>query len=84
MDWIHGVHGRLQPLDVRQIREMQAAVDFGSPTYAHPNMTTLTEKECLQDFRASKELLEEVLGQEVRYLAYPRACTTNTFARPPG
>jgi peptidoglycan/xylan/chitin deacetylase (PgdA/CDA1 family) len=55
-----------------QILEMQdAGVSFGSHSYSHHDLTSLTEAECERDLRDSRELLEGILGRPVPFLAYP-------------
>jgi peptidoglycan/xylan/chitin deacetylase (PgdA/CDA1 family) len=63
----------LPTLTLEQVREMQeAGVVFGSHSYAHHDLTTLGEQECERDLRQSRELLEDLLREPVRTLAYPR------------
>lgn len=63
----------LRTLDVEQVKDMQAAgVTFGSHSYAHRDLTTLTEQCCVEDLRTSREVLEDLLGTPVPFLAYPR------------
>ena len=60
-------------LTLDQILEMQdAGVDFQSHSWAHLDLTTLSEEECVRDLRDSRELLSELLGRPVPFLAYPR------------
>jgi len=55
-----------------QVLEMQAAgITFGSHSYAHHDLTQLTEAECVRDLRESREVLEELLRQPVGLVAYP-------------
>lgn len=63
----------LRTLDLDQILEMQeAGVDFQSHSWAHHDLTTLDFGSCVQDLRAGRELLEELLERPVPFLAYPR------------
>jgi peptidoglycan/xylan/chitin deacetylase (PgdA/CDA1 family) len=63
----------LQVLDRGVIREMQQeGVRFGSHSYAHADLTTLTFGACLEDLRRSRDVLEDLLGAAVTSLAYPR------------
>jgi peptidoglycan/xylan/chitin deacetylase (PgdA/CDA1 family) len=74
VDWIPGGSGgvRLKTLSRAQILEMQeSGVTFGSHSYVHKDLTTLSEKDCERDLRASREVLEELLGRPVYFLAYP-------------
>jgi peptidoglycan/xylan/chitin deacetylase (PgdA/CDA1 family) len=74
VDWVDDPPSwPLRTLSREQILEMRAAgVSFGSHSFSHRDLTTLTEDECEHDLRTSRELLEEVLGEAVRLLAYPR------------
>jgi peptidoglycan/xylan/chitin deacetylase (PgdA/CDA1 family) len=74
VDWMdNGPRGFLPALTLGQIEEMAASgVRFGSHSYSHRDLTSLTEDECYQDLHDSKVLLEDVLGREVPLLAYPR------------
>jgi peptidoglycan/xylan/chitin deacetylase (PgdA/CDA1 family) len=74
VDWVdHPPHYPMQTLSVEQVAEMQAAgVRFESHSYAHADLTTLGFEDCVHDLCTSKELLETVLGHQVRVLAYPR------------
>jgi peptidoglycan/xylan/chitin deacetylase (PgdA/CDA1 family) len=49
-----------------------AGVDFQSHSWAHHDLTRLSEAECVQDLRQSRELLSELLGRPVTLLCYPR------------
>jgi peptidoglycan/xylan/chitin deacetylase (PgdA/CDA1 family) len=75
VDWVseRPLPGPIPTLTLEQILEMQdAGVVFGSHSYAHHDLTTLSERECAQDLRDSRELLESVLGRPVPFLAYPK------------
>jgi peptidoglycan/xylan/chitin deacetylase (PgdA/CDA1 family) len=62
---------RLLSLD--QVLEMkEAGIQFGSHSYAHHDLTTLSEYECILDLRESRELLESLLNTKITVLAYPR------------
>lgn len=63
----------LTTLTPDQVLDMQAdGVDFQSHSYSHLDLTTLSFDTCVDDLRRSREMLEEVLGRRVPYLAYPR------------
>lgn len=63
----------LATLSVEQILEMQdAGLHFGSHSYSHRDLTLMSERECEDDLRASRELLEDQLKSPIRHLAYPR------------
>lgn len=64
---------RLETLQLEQIAEMQSAgVRFASHSYSHYDLTTLGYDRCVDDLARSREVLEELLGQPVPFLAYPR------------
>jgi len=63
----------MRTLTAEQVLELQdAGVTIGSHSYSHAVLTTLSPEECENDLRRSRELLEEMLGRPVPYLAYPR------------
>jgi peptidoglycan/xylan/chitin deacetylase (PgdA/CDA1 family) len=63
----------LSTLTLDQVLEMQnGGVDFQSHSWAHLDLTLLSEAECVRDLRESRELLSELLGRPVTLLAYPR------------
>lgn len=63
----------MRTLTREQILEMQAAgIAFGSHSFAHRDLTTLDEATCEEDLRRSRAVLEDLLGREVPFLAYPR------------
>ena len=74
VDWVDDPPSfPLTTLSVEEIEEMQGAgVRFGSHSYAHQDLTTLSERECEHDLRQSRTLLEDILGRHVPFLAYPR------------
>jgi peptidoglycan/xylan/chitin deacetylase (PgdA/CDA1 family) len=63
----------LAALTLDQLMEMQAAgIRVESHSYAHRDLTELSEEEIRADLRSSRELLADLLGRPVRFLAYPR------------
>jgi peptidoglycan/xylan/chitin deacetylase (PgdA/CDA1 family) len=63
----------LSTLTLDQVLEMQdAGVDFQSHSWAHLDLSQLSEAECVQDLKDSRELLSELLGRPVTLMAYPR------------
>jgi peptidoglycan/xylan/chitin deacetylase (PgdA/CDA1 family) len=74
VDWVDDPPaGTLTTLSRDQVLEMQdAGIGFGSHSYAHHDLTSLSEEECERDLRGSREVLEDLLGASVTYLAYPR------------
>lgn len=70
--WDNPPEAPLPTLSLDQILEMQGAgISFGSHSYAHHDLTTLEEEECVRDLRQSRELLETLLGRQVPFLAFP-------------
>jgi peptidoglycan/xylan/chitin deacetylase (PgdA/CDA1 family) len=74
VDWVdRPPQDRLTTLLPDEILEMQRhGVAFESHSYSHADLTTLSYADCVRDLRFSRELLESLLGQPVRLLAYPR------------
>ena len=63
----------LRTLTLDQVLEMQdAGVTFQSHSWAHFDLTALSEEACERDLRDSRELLSDLLGRPVTLLAYPR------------
>src|SRR4029077_2609922 len=63
----------LRTLTLAQVLEMRdAGVEVGSHSSVHHDLTTLSEAGCERDLRESREILEDLLHQPVRHLAYPR------------
>lgn len=55
-----------------QVREMAAAgMEIGSHTVTHPILSNLSEAEIAWELTASKQQLEQMLGQAVTTIAYP-------------
>jgi peptidoglycan/xylan/chitin deacetylase (PgdA/CDA1 family) len=55
--------------DVRSLKD--AGMDVASHSHAHRVLTTLSPEQALSDLRTSRKKLDEVLGQDVRTVAYP-------------
>ncbi len=74
VDWVDNPPAHpLETLTLDQVLEMQeAGVRFESHSYSHHDLTGLDDRECERDLRASRELLETLLGRPVPFLAYPR------------
>lgn len=74
VDWVDDPPSHtISALTLDEVREMQqAGIRFGSHSYAHHDLTRLSEEECERDLRASRELLEDLLATRIRVLAYPR------------
>ena len=74
VDWVEEPPpGGLTTLTRDQVLEMQdSGIDFGSHSYDHRDLVELDDDECRRDLIRSREVLEELLGRQVRMLAYPR------------
>lgn len=74
VDWVDDPPARpLRALDAEQVLAMQRdGVTFGSHSRAHLDLTQLGYEACVDDLRASRESLEDVLRRRVTMLAYPR------------
>lgn len=74
VDWVDRPPAhQLRILETGQIRELQAeGVRFGSHSYGHADMTTLGYESSRADLLRSREVLEDLLGEPVTTLAYPR------------
>lgn len=56
-----------------QVLEMQEeGVTFGAHGHTHLDLTALSVKECTAELKLSREYLEDLLGEPVTRLAYPR------------
>lgn len=63
----------LRTLDLDQLLEMQdAGMTTGSHSFSHRVLTAMPPDEIESDLRQSRELLEDLLGRPVPFLAYPR------------
>jgi peptidoglycan/xylan/chitin deacetylase (PgdA/CDA1 family) len=73
VDWIDDAPPpELQTLSLEQVLEMhEAGIRFGSHSYAHHDLTQLSDSECERDLKSSRDLLEDLLGSRVPFLAYP-------------
>ncbi len=60
-----------QALNIVEIKEMTANVDFQPHTQFHPILPRCTETECRQEILGSKTDLERLLGIECSHFSYP-------------
>lgn len=75
VDWVDDPPpGRsLSTLDREQVLAMRdAGLRFGSHSLSHRVLTDVSDAELERELVGSREVLESVLGEEVRLLAYPR------------
>lgn len=86
VDWVDDPPSwRVTTLRLEEVREMaEAGIRFGSHSYAHHDLTVLSEEECERDLRASRELLEDLLETRITLLAYPRGLHNEAVRRAAG
>lgn len=74
-EWMRRSDRRSAPyplLNIDEIRDMQnRGCSFHSHTRSHANLPTLDDRELDSELRGSRTRLQELLDDEVRYLAYP-------------
>ncbi len=59
-------------MEPRHIREMaEYGIEFGSHSYRHRSLPTLTGEELTTELTRSKEVIEDILGKRVEALVYP-------------
>lgn len=62
----------VRPLEWSQVREMRCAgMDVGTHTYSHPNLARLGPPAAEKELMQSKEIMQQRLGEPVRFMAYP-------------
>ncbi len=64
-----GAHGFMSWDQLREVRA--SGGDVGCHTHTHPRLTDSSPAEIEKEFRLSKEVLKENLGEEARWFAYP-------------
>ena len=70
--WRPGALGRAPLLTLSEAREMsRAGVRFGSHTVNHADLSNLEPAAVEQELRASRQMIEQTLGQPVDTLGYP-------------
>lgn len=75
VDWVDTppTHRPLQTLTRDQVLDLRdRGFGIGSHSLAHHVLTELSSEACLRDLRTSREILEDLLEEPVRTLAYPR------------
>jgi peptidoglycan/xylan/chitin deacetylase (PgdA/CDA1 family) len=69
-----------QMLSADMVRALQASnVEIGAHTVSHPILTSLPDADAMAEISGSKTALEAILGQPVRYFAYPNGKTGRDF-----
>ena len=64
-----GKPGYLRPGEMRELR--RRGFSLGTHGTTHRNLTTMSEQGCAAELGGSKKWLEDVTGEEVRYMAAP-------------
>ena len=64
-----GKPGYLRPEEIRELR--RRGFSLGTHGITHRNLTTMSEQACAAELGGSKKWLEDVTGEEVRYMAAP-------------
>jgi peptidoglycan/xylan/chitin deacetylase (PgdA/CDA1 family) len=74
---------RRRHLDLAQLKMLlnTGLVEIGAHGYHHANFTRVSGDKLRQEIHHAKDLLEESLGLEVPYLAYPWGNTTGTVTQ---
>lgn len=70
--WEAGFGRKFKHLSWEQIQEMkESGLQFGSHTVNHPDLTRLHQKSLGYELKKSKEIIEDKLNQEIKFLSYP-------------
>lgn len=75
VDWVDTppTHRPLRTLTRDQVLDLrERGFGFGSHSRSHRVLTELSSEACLRDLRTSRQILEDLLEEPVRTLAYPR------------
>ncbi len=84
-EWIGGRHPKVpdseqaRMLDGNHLRTLaDAGVEIGTHSASHPDLSTLSFSECVQELADSRLTLESILERPVRTAAYPYGSYTST------
>ncbi|MFH0931790.1 MAG: polysaccharide deacetylase family protein, partial [Candidatus Zixiibacteriota bacterium] len=70
--WEAGFGRKFKHLSWEQIQEMkESGFQFGSHTVNHPDLTRLDKKSLEYELKKSKDIIEDRLNQEIKFLSYP-------------
>lgn len=59
-------------IDIDRLKDLdEKGHDIGSHTITHPHLSTISSEECYKELKGSRKILEEILGHEIRHMAYP-------------
>lgn len=74
VDWVDGVEpGVLDVLTPEEVIEMAGdGIGFGSHSSRHLDLVSMPPDACVEDLERSRVTLEELLGEPVDHVAYPR------------
>jgi peptidoglycan/xylan/chitin deacetylase (PgdA/CDA1 family) len=64
-----GKPGYLRPVEIRELR--RRGFSLGTHGTTHRNLTAMSEQSCAAELGESKQWLEDVTGEEVRYMTAP-------------
>lgn len=64
-----GKPGYLRPVEMRELR--RRGFSLGTHGTTHQNLTAMSEQSCAKELEESKQWLEDITGEEVRYMAVP-------------
>ena len=72
--------GKQGYLSEKEIKELQASnlVRFSSHTHTHRNLGEINDDEIHDELRKSKQLLEDITGEEVKSLCFPKGSFSNS------
>lgn len=74
---ITGMLGQPERVTESQVKEMDAGgMSIGSHTVSHRALAELSAEEAGRELQMSKETLEDLLGKEIKAIAYPRGSYT--------
>jgi peptidoglycan/xylan/chitin deacetylase (PgdA/CDA1 family) len=68
--------GERESLNIDEVRELQAIIDFQSHSVSHPILPACSDVKAAEEIELSKKQLEEQLGLTVNALAYPNGSYT--------
>lgn len=78
-DWI----GKEDYLSKNQIKELHNSklVSISSHTHTHPNLGEISDEEIREELLKSKQILEEIIGEKIKSVCYPKGSFSNSVMR---
>jgi len=68
-----------QVADWAEIKNLDSmGFEIGSHSMTHPHMSDISADACRKEIEGSRKVLEEILGHEVRHMAYPHGSYNDT------